>query len=173
MKLVYSPASPFVRKVSVVLRETGLLEQTELVEVTTTPVNSANEAIAANPTGKIPALVLEDGSSVYDSRVICRFLNDRAGANLYPQDDIWRHLTLEATADALMDAAVLMVYEYRVRPQERTYEPWVDAQWGKITRALKALDEDWIEVLSGDRSDRCGMRRRLSGLPPRRARLAF
>lgn len=149
MKLIYASASPFVRKVSVVLREAGLLEQTEVVEVATTPVNSASEAIAANPTGKIPALILDDGSSIYDSRVICRYLDDQSAANLYPQEDIWRHLTLEATADAVMDAAVLMVYEHRVRPEEHIYAPWVEAQWSKVTRSLKAINDDWMDVLSG------------------------
>lgn len=149
MKLIYSGLSPFARKVSVVLRETGLIDDTTLVEVSTTPVNSADEAVAANPSGKIPSLVLEDGSSVYDSRIICRYLNDRAGTDLYPNDAIWKILTLEATADALMDAAVLMTYERRIRPQDMVYEPWVEAQWAKAERSINAVAADWGDFLEG------------------------
>lgn len=149
MKLVYSGLSPFARKVSVVLRETGLIDDTTLVEVSTTPVNSADAAVAANPSGKIPSLVLEDGSSVYDSRIICRYLNDRAGADLYPNDEIWKILTLEATADALMDAAVLMTYERRIRPEDMVYEPWVEAQWAKAERSINAVASDWGDFLEG------------------------
>jgi len=149
MKLIYSGLSPFARKVSVVLRETGLIDDTTLVEVSTTPVNSADEAVAANPSGKIPSLVLEDGSSVYDSRIICRYLNDRAGTDLYPNDAIWKILTLEATADALMDAAVLMTYERRIRPEDMVYEPWVEAQWTKAERSINAVAADWGDFLEG------------------------
>ena len=149
MKLIYASASPFVRKVHVVLLETGLIEDVSLVEVTTTPVNTADQAVAANPTGKIPALILEDGSSVYDSRVICRYLNDRAKADLYPTDAIWKILTLEATADAIMEAAVLMTYERRIRPEDMVYEPWIEAQWAKAERSIASISTDWVEYLQG------------------------
>ncbi|MDG2340935.1 MAG: glutathione S-transferase N-terminal domain-containing protein [Paracoccaceae bacterium] len=149
MKLIYAGASPFVRKVSVVLNETGLIDSTELIQVATTPVNSAAEAISANPSGKIPALILDDGSTLYDSRVICRYLDAQAGANLYPLDDIWNILTLEATADAIMDAAVLMTYEKRIRPADMGYEPWIEAQWSKIERSIGAITTNWMTYLSG------------------------
>ena len=149
MKLIYSGLSPFARKVSVVLRETGLIDDTTLVEVSTTPVNSADAAVTANPSGKIPSLVLEDGSSVYDSRIICRYLNDRAGTDLYPNDAIWKILTLEATVDAIMDAAVLMTYERRIRPEDMVYEPWVEAQWAKAERSINAVASDWGDFLEG------------------------
>lgn len=149
MKLIYASASPFVRKVHIVLQETGLIEQTELVQVMTTPVNSADEAVAANPSGKIPALIADDGSTIYDSRVICRYLDNLAGGKLYPEGDIWKMLTLEATADAIMDAAVLMTYERRVRPEEIVFAPWIEAQWAKIERSIIAISSDWMDYLSG------------------------
>lgn len=149
MKLIYASASPFVRKVHVVLHETGLIDKTELVQVATTPVNSADEAVAANPSGKIPALIADDGSTVYDSRVICRYLDDLGSGNLYPVDDIWKILTLEATADAIMDAAVLMTYERRVRPEEMVFAPWIEAQWAKVERSIIAINSDWMGYLGG------------------------
>ena len=149
MKLIYSAASPFARKVNVLLRETGQTDDVDLVEVATTPVSTPSEVRAANPIGKIPALIREDGPALYDSRVICRYLDDRAGAGLYPASEIWEMLTLEATADGLMDAAVLMVYEGRVRPEHLIYDDWVEAQWGKVSGALDALNDRWMSHLNG------------------------
>lgn len=149
MKLIMSPASPFVRKVTVLILETGQQDDVDEVSVATTPVNTADEVWAANPLGKIPALVLDDGRAIYDSRVITRFLDDRAQAGLYPADRLWDVLTLEATADGILDAAVLMVYEGRVRPEEMCYAPWVEAQWGKALTAVKTVNDRWMERLNG------------------------
>src|SRR6056297_2268875 len=149
MKLVFAAASPFVRKVHVVLHETGLLEEVEIVTVATSPFDSPAEVVAANPLGKIPALIRNEGPSIYDSRVICRYLDDRAQAGLYPDGRLWETLTLEATADGIMEAAVLMVYEHRMRPGEAFVEAWVDAQWAKIERAVAALNARWMSHLRG------------------------
>lgn len=149
LQLIHSPASPFVRKVNVTLAETGQTDDVELVRVKTTPVATADEAAAANPLGKIPALVRPDGPAIYDSRVICRYLVARAGADLYPEERLWDVLTLEATADGILDAAVLAVYERRVRPEEIVSEAWIEAQWGKVTGALDAINERWMSHLFG------------------------
>lgn len=149
MQLLMSPASPFVRKVRVVLRETGLISQVEEVHVTTTALNTAPEILAANPLGKIPALVRPDGPALHDSRVITRFLDDRAGAGLYPANGLYEMLTLEATADAIMEACVLMTYEHRLRPEAQQSPDWVEAQWQKAIRAVTAVDTLWMSHLSG------------------------
>ncbi|MEL7390870.1 MAG: glutathione S-transferase N-terminal domain-containing protein, partial [Pseudomonadota bacterium] len=98
MQLLISPASPFVRKVRVLLREADLLDDVDEVLVSTTPLASDPTVLAANPTGKIPALIRDDRPAIYDSRVITRFLDDRGNAGLYPAQRIWEILTLEATA---------------------------------------------------------------------------
>lgn len=149
MKLIMSPASPFVRKVRVLIGETGQQDAVEEVEVSTTPVNTAEAVWAANPLGKIPALVLEDGRALHDSRVITRFLDDRVQAGLYPEDRLWDVLTLEATADGILEAAVLMVYEGRVRPEALHYAPWVEAQWTKAMTAVRAVNDRWLDQLEG------------------------
>ena len=149
MKLIAALPSPFVRKVRVLLHETGQTDAVELVEISTTPMNTDAQAAAANPVGKIPALVLEDGPAIYDSRVICRYLDDRFGAGLYPQARVWETLTLEATADAMMEAAVLMVYEHRVRPPEKVFDGWIDAQWAKVARCVEAVNGRWMSHLNG------------------------
>lgn len=148
MKLYHNAASPFVRKVRIVLAETG--QSAELVDVFITPTAPGDQVPAANPLGKIPALERESGATLYDSRVICRYLDDMAGGGLYPDAPrLWETLTLEATADGLMDAAILMVYEGRVRPEEIRYPDWVEAQWTKVTRGLDAIEARWMSHLAG------------------------
>jgi len=150
MKLCYAAASPFVRKVMVVLHETGQLGDVEILEVATTPVAPDAGVSSRNPLSKIPALERPDGPTLYDSRVICAYLDDRAKAGLYPTGAAhWATLTLEATADGIMDAAVLAVYERRVRPEDKQYDGWVDAQWGKAAGGLAALNSTWMGHLAG------------------------
>ncbi len=149
MKLLISPASPFVRKVRVLLREAGGLGAVEEVAVATTPLATDPAIPAANPTGRIPVLIRPDGPAIVDSRVICRFLDHRLGAGLYPEARIWEVLTLEALADGMADSAVSMAYEVRLRPEERRHEPWVEAQWGKVSRGLDALEARWMSHLAG------------------------
>nr|WP_058238987.1 glutathione S-transferase family protein [Shimia marina] len=149
MKLIHSPSSPFVRKVSVTLAETGQSADVTLEGVKTTALSTADAAAAANPLGKIPALVRPDGPALYDSRVICRYLVARAKSDLYPEERLWDVLTLEATADGMLEAAVLMVYEKRLRPENMVFEDWIEAQWGKVAGALDALNERWMSHLFG------------------------
>lgn len=149
MQLFYGPASPFVRKVVVTLHETGQIEDVELVRAIGTPVDSSAMPISQNPLGKIPTLVRDEGPALFDSRVICRYLDHRAGTGLYPEGRVWDVMTLEALADGIMDAAVLMVYESRCRPEDMIYDFWVEGQWAKVRRALDVLDERWVSHLSG------------------------
>jgi glutathione S-transferase len=149
MLLYHNPASPFVRKVMVTLIETGQRDAVELMAATGTPTDTGTLPVATNPLGKVPALVREDGPALFDSRVICRFLDDRARAGLYPEARIWDVLTLEALADGILDAAVLMVYEWRCRAEGERSAAWVEAQWDKIARALDSLEARWMSHLSG------------------------
>lgn len=147
MKLHWNPASPFVRKCVVCAAEAGV--ELELVTRAGTPMLTDNMPLEQNPLGKIPALERGDGPAIYDSRVITRYLDAQGNGGLYPDARIWEVLTLEATADGMMDAAVLMVYEGRTRPDEKQYAVWVDAQWAKVARALDALEDRWMSHLAG------------------------
>ena len=89
MKLVYSPPSPFVRKVTTLIHHADLNDRIELINVKTTALSVAEEARAANPLGKIPVMILGDGKAIFDSRVITRYLDEFAGSNLYPQEKIY------------------------------------------------------------------------------------
>ena len=149
MKLYVSPTSPFVRKVQVLIHEaaiTGIATES----VAGTPVAPGTMPVDHNPLGKIPTLILDDGRALFDSRVICRYLDDHAKAGLYPQGDrLWDTLALEAMADGMLEAAVLMVYEVRTRPEERRYAPWVESQWAKAARALDVAETRFATHLTG------------------------
>lgn len=147
MRLTYSQASPFARKVVVLLHETGQLDEVEIQDVTTTPLSPSPDVKASNPLAKIPALERNDGPALYDSRVICAYLDDRAGGRLYSGG--WDSMVLEATADGIMDAAVLMSYEKRLRPEEKQWDSWLEAQQGKVLGGCAALNARWMSQLQG------------------------
>ena len=143
MKLIYSGTSPFVRKVSVMLLETGLEGRVKKETVAITPLNPGDVVPSANPLGKVPCLITDNGP-LFDSRVITRYLDTlHTGAKLYPEGDaLWPVLTLEAVADGMLDAAVLMIYERLLRSDAQKSPEWVEAQWLKISRSLAHLDEN-------------------------------
>ena len=147
MKLVYSPPSPFVRKVTTLIYHANLNDRIELINVKTTALSLAEEARAANPQGKIPVMILEDGNAIFDSSVITRYLDDFAGSNLYPQDKIYDILTLEALADGIMESAVSITYESKLRPQNEQSPSWMEAQWSKVLHAVKALDDGEFKAM--------------------------
>lgn len=150
MRLFSAPPSPYSRKVKVALHETEQFDDVEIIYSTGTAINPGTLPVATNPLGKIPTLERPDGPALYDSRVICRYLDARAGSNLYPSGDrLWEILTLEATGDGIVDSAIAMVYEGRVRPTEFQYQPWVEAQWAKVSRAVATLNDRWISQLHG------------------------
>lgn len=136
-----SPASPFGRKVKIAAHELGLTDKIEIVAADT---NDPNEALRSqNPLGKIPTLVLEDGTTLFDSRVIAEYLDELAGGGkLLPRgNERFRQLRLQALADGIMDAALLQVYEVRFRPEEGRNAAWVANQAGKVGRALAELEK--------------------------------
>lgn len=152
MTLHHSPTSPFVRKVMVLLHETGQVADVALSASMGTPVDPGTMPVGTNPLGKIPALERADGCTLYDSRVICRYLADRAtqGPALYPTGEaLWETLTLEATADGLVDAAILMRYEVVLRPEPMQSAAWLAGQWDKVARSLDALENRWMAHLHG------------------------
>lgn len=150
MKLYHSPASPFVRKVVVFIHEMGKADAVELATITTTALASDPGLMAANPLARIPALERADGVTLHDSRVITAYLDDLFNGGMYPTDARqWETLTLEATGDGIMDSAVSMVYEVRLREEAQVSHDWIEAQWAKVERALDALNTLWMSHLSG------------------------
>jgi glutathione S-transferase len=145
MKLFYSQASPYVRKVLVAAHETGQAGDIELVPVAVTPLAAEASVAAANPLSKLPTLITDDGQALYDSRVIVQWLDVRSGGRLLPADgpSRWRALTLQATGDGLLEAALLVRYETFLRPEALRWSEWVEGQMGKVRRTLAVLETDF------------------------------
>lgn len=150
MRLFHSPASPFARKVTVLLHECGQAGAVELVGAAGNPLAPGTMPVAQNPLGKIPCLERPDGPPLFDSRVICRYLDERFAAGLYPTAPrLWDTLTVEAMGDGIAEAALQMRYETHVRPQAAQSTDWAEAQWAKIARALDAAAGTWAPHLAG------------------------
>lgn len=144
MQLTASEASPFVRKVRITAALKGLERDIELVSADSDAAKNA-EVRAKNPLAKIPVLILDDGTAVYDSHVICEYLDSlRPEPKLFPAGGRERlqALTLAALADGVADAAVLIVYEKRHRPEDKYVQSWIDRQQAKIDAGLDLLESN-------------------------------
>jgi len=145
MKLYHNPASPYVRKVRVLAFETGLSDKIELSDVTLTPTGPDAGVCADNPVGKIPTLVRDDGGGLYDSRVICEYLDSlHDGTRMFPEggEARWTAVRRQALADGILDAAVGTRYETFLRPEALRWPDWVDGQMAKVRRSLDALERE-------------------------------
>jgi glutathione S-transferase len=141
MKLRYSVASPFARKVRITAIECGV----ELEMVTTNAWAPDTDLVNDNPLSKIPALVLEDGQVLFDSPVICEYLDTlHTGHKLFPADshERFRQLKLQALADGIMDAAVQIRIETAIRPEDKRWNGWIERQQNAISRALDYLEKE-------------------------------
>lgn len=141
LKLRQSPTSPFVRKVRVAAHFTGFTDRIELLNADT--MNPEDPLRRDNPLGKIPCLVLEDSTTLYDSRVIAEYLDhESGGGRIIPKDWAGRLATLklQALADGIIDAAILQLYEGRFRKPDRHEPAWIAHQAGKVERGLAALE---------------------------------
>ena len=142
MKLRYSPTSPYVRKVMVVALETGVAEHIERIPTAVAPTKPNEEVARENPLVKVPALTTDDGLVLYDSPVICEYLDTlHDGTKLFPPSGKARWLALrqQALGDGILDAAILGRYEI-LRPKEYQWQDWLDAQMRKVRGALGALE---------------------------------
>lgn len=141
MKLFHSPSSPFARKVMVVAHEAGWADRIERVTGGAHPVDRNAAIRAENPLGQIPTLVLDDGTALFDSRVICEYLDARGGTGLFGVGEArWPILARQALADGLLGAALLVRYEATVRPEPQRWSGWVGGQMGKVEDALDRFE---------------------------------
>ncbi len=141
MILRSSPASPFGRKVRVAAILLGLDGRTRIEAADT--ANPSDTVRQQNPLGRIPALLLDDGPALFDSRVILEYLDHIAGGGrIIPAEPQARFaaLRLQALADGIMDASILLVYEGRWRDPAKHEPKWIEHQAGKVARALAALE---------------------------------
>ena len=139
-KVLVSSASPYSCKVLMAAAHAGIPLQAVPVETS----KPTEEFLKANPLGKIPVLIADDGETIFDSRAITQYLNRQSGNKLYPRNPAKRTDAerLEALADGIADCALAHVYERRSRPEEIVHQPWLDKQWEKVSRALDALNAE-------------------------------
>ncbi|WP_375687536.1 glutathione S-transferase N-terminal domain-containing protein [Pseudooceanicola sp. LIPI14-2-Ac024] len=144
LSLYWGSASPFVRKVMAVAHELGLQDSVEILDSAAHPVQRDTRIQAFNPLAKVPAAQTDDGTPLYDSRVICEYLDTQANGGLFPAAGParWTALRRQALADGLLDAALLIRYELLARPAELQWPLWMEKQREKVTDALDAMAAD-------------------------------
>jgi glutathione S-transferase len=143
MILRSAPPSPFGRKVTIAAGVLGLSGRIEILAADTN--SEADPLRAQNPLGKVPALILDDGQTLFDSRVILDYLDHLAGGGRivpHEPDARFAALRMQALCDGILDASILQVYEARYRPEAIRHQPWLDYQAGKVTRALAVLEAE-------------------------------
>lgn len=154
MKLRHSPTSPYVRKVMVLAHETGLAGRIEAVP--TSPSDDEASLARDNPLGKVPALTADDGAVLYDSPVICEYLDSlHGGPRAFPADGAarWTALRRQALADGILDAAILRRYE-EMQPAAQQHVDWIERQKRKANRGLDALE---AEAAAGSLTEPAGI----------------
>ncbi len=152
MKLLYSPTSPYVRKVMIVAIECGLDKKLEKLPTSASPVQANRDLDKQNPLGKVPALMLDNGTVLFDSPVVCEYLDSRhKGTKLFPASGPRRFkaLRLQALGDGILDAALLARYETAMRPENMRWSEWIDGQKRKVVQGLDALEKEVKDLAGG------------------------
>jgi len=131
-----------VRKCMVVAHELGLADRLTLLPAAAHPVNRDRQLVASNPLGKVPTLLTDEGAALYDSRVICEYLDHVGGNRLFPAAGParWRALAEQALGDGILDAALLVRYEANARPEPLRWADWTAGQMDKIACGLRTLE---------------------------------
>ncbi|WP_395316903.1 glutathione S-transferase [Variovorax sp. UC74_104] len=142
MRLLYAPTSPFVRKVMVCAHLSGQAERIEWLDSAAHPVRRDSRIAAHNPLAKVPTLILDDGESLYDSRVICEYIDSLGSAGIFPLAGParWKALTRQSMGDGLLDAALLARYELTARPTEMQWPVWRQALLTKVSACLGTIE---------------------------------
>lgn len=144
LRLYWGSASPFVRKVMVCAHELGLADRIETLNSAAHPVERDARIQAFNPLAKVPAARTEGGETLYDSRVICEWLDHEGGGGIFPAPGParWTALRRQALADGLLEAALLARYETLARPDNVQWPLWREKQLEKVSDALDAMAAD-------------------------------
>lgn len=150
MKLFFSPASPFARKVAAVAHELGLFERLQIIPAAVSPVEKDKTIAPHNPAAKIPTLVTDGGDAIFDSRVIVEYLDDVAGGGrMVPKGEgRWKALVLQSLCDEALDALILTRYEGVLRPEPLRWAEWREGQLHKVSSSLDVLERDWVQYMS-------------------------
>lgn len=156
MKLYSSAPSPFGRKVKITAHLTGLFDQIEVVNIDGNDPQSI--ALNPNPLNKIPALELDSGQLIVDSKVICEYLIKQSGRlELLPKHLRVHLLSRAALADGITEAALLMVYERRFRAESQINTDWLTRQNEKVLGGLQWFTDNLTEIVATPTIDQVGL----------------
>ena len=156
MKLYSSAPSPFGRKVKITAHLTGLFDQIEVVNIDGNDPQSI--ALNPNPLNKIPALELDSGQLIVDSKVICEYLIKQSGRlELLPKHLRVHLLSRAALADGITEAALLMVYERRFRAESQINTDWLTHQNQKVLSGLEWFTDNLTEIIATPTIDQVGL----------------
>jgi glutathione S-transferase len=152
LRLFFSPASPYVRKVLIAAHERGVIDQVEKLPSAAGPVKRDQTIVKHNSSGKVPCVLMDDDTPLFDSRVITAYVDSIGvnGESLYPESRRFAILTLEALGDSILDACLLHRYESVMRPEDKRWDDWSRGQMEKIDSGLDDLEGRWFEDLSRD-----------------------
>lgn len=141
MKLFFAPPSPYSRKVRALILEKGMQDQVELIQ--RAPFERPADLLAINPLCKVPTLITNDGQTLFDSPVICEFIDNAGPPRLIPSESRsrWQALRFQALADGLLDAGSTARLESRRSESERSAS-WIDRQMETISRSLDVLERE-------------------------------
>jgi len=144
MKLTFSPASPFARKVRIAAIELGLIDKIELVPAAVTPGQANAEYEKINPLKKLPVLILDNGEIILDSFVIAEYLDELGGGKLIPASGAlkWKVRTQHALVQGMLDSMVLCRYENFVRPEGLRSKAWFDDHWHRVWVGMARFEND-------------------------------
>ena len=154
MKIYFSLFSPYVRKCLVTAHELGFNDRIQLLPSNANPVQRDQQIIAKNPLGKVPTFITDSGAVLYDSRVICEYLNEVGNGRLFPRsgDARWATLTLQALGDGMLDGALIARYEDVARPEALRWSDWRNAQLDKAETSIGHLSTN-PDLIAPDRVD--------------------
>ena len=150
MKLTFSPASPFARKVRIAAIELGVIDKIELMPATVAPGTANEEYSRITPLKKLPVLITNDGDVILDSYVIVEYLNEMVGGSLIPDygPRRWQAKTNHSLINGMLDSMLLCRYEKMVRPQGLQWQAWSDDHWNRAWTGM-ARFENMPDVLNG------------------------
>ena len=150
MKLTFSPASPFARKVRIAAIETGLIDKIEFTPAAVAPGQANEEYSKITPLKKLPVLILDNGDVILDSYVIVEYLDETAGGSLIPGYGRarWQAKTDHSLLDGMLDSMLLCRYEKITRPEPLRWQAWHDDHWNRAWTGM-ARFEQRDDVLSG------------------------
>lgn len=148
MKIFFSASSPYVRKCLVAAHELGVADRIERLTNAAHPINRDPAIVQTNPLGQVPTFFANDGTALFDSIVICEYLDASFNGTLFPRSGLqrWARLREHSVADGILGAALLARYEGTLRPEALRWPDWTRSQLDKIRSSLQWVEDNATDL---------------------------